>query len=57
MVLKVLIFNSFYFVIGVVALKVIFNSFFWGGCGALKKLIFNSFYFERCEVDLKGTEF
>ena len=38
MVLKELIFNSFYIGKGVVILKeLIFNSFYFGGCGGLER--------------------
>ena len=42
MVLKELIFNSFYFGLeGVVVLKeLIFNSFYFGGCGGLERTDF-----------------
>ena len=46
MVLKELIFNSFYFWRDVMVLKeLIFNSFyFWKGMLVLKEVIFNSFF-------------
>ena len=48
MVLKELIFNSFYIWEGVVVLKeLIFNSFYFGRCGGLERTDFNSFYFGR----------
>ena len=41
MVLKELIFNSFYFWEGVVVLKeLIFNSFYFGRCGGLERTDF-----------------
>ena len=57
MVLKELIFNSFYFK-GVVVLKeLIFNSFYlWEGVVVLKELFFNSFYLGGCG-GLERTDF
>ena len=50
MVLTELIFNSFYYLEGVVVLKeLIFQQFLlWEGVVVLTELIFNSFYLGRC---------
>ena len=45
MVLKVLIFNSFYFGSVVIIKELIFNIFYFGVC--LDRTDFNSFYFGR----------
>ena len=46
MVLKELIFNSFYCWEGMVVLKeLIFNSFHFGRYGGLERTVFNSFHF------------
>ena len=57
MVLKELIFNSFYFEEGVVVLKeLIFNIFYFGRVVVLKVLNFKSFYFVGCG-GLERTDF
>ena len=48
MVLKELIFNSFYFGrVWLLLTEVIFKFLIWEGVVVLKELIFNSFYFKR----------
>ena len=43
LVLKVLIFNSFYFGCAVITKELIFNIFYLGGCGGLERTDFSHF--------------